>query len=370
MNALTDALVTAAADLPRDVDTDLRRRYQACLTGAADSPVTREHWKYSRIQEYGALLNASPGMPGPEAVPESAMPATSEERTRIHERLVEIARNPRYPLVAVLATTAPLLRFVVPAGDTQRIDLTLAPPNAVLYVEVGKGATADITETREGSEDASSRVLIIDAGAAASIRHELLDWRCDLVDWRLTHVTLADGASYTAQVHTRGARARRWETQLDLEGNDTRAALDGTFVGTRDTRLDQQIAIDHIGRGGHSAQRFHGIATEGSRAAFNGRIHIHPGAARTDAHLTNRNIALHANAEINTKPELEIYNDDVSCSHGATVGRLDEDQMFLCRTRGIPEHDARLMLCRAFLLQCASDDARDWLNPRIAELLE
>ena len=104
--------------------------------------------------------------------------------------------------------------------------------------------------------------------------------------------------------------------------------------------------------GNGSRVSFHGIGAEKGTAVFNGRIHIHPGAPRADAVLSNRNLSLHPDAIINTKPELEIYTDDVRCAHGATVGQISEDSLFYLRSRGLSPAQAKRMLCRAFINEC------------------
>jgi Fe-S cluster assembly protein SufD len=98
---------------------------------------------------------------------------------------------------------------------------------------------------------------------------------------------------------------------------------------------------------------------------FNGRIHIHPHSPRSDATLSNRNLALHPDAQINTKPELEIYTDDVKCAHGATVGQISADSLFYLQSRGLSERDARRMLCRAFIRECVTGPLADEAAARL-----
>jgi Fe-S cluster assembly protein SufD len=118
--------------------------------------------------------------------------------------------------------------------------------------------------------------------------------------------------------------------------------------------LDQQLVVEHRAGATRSRQRFHGIGAGKGTAVFNGRIHIHPGAPGADAALSNRNLALHPDAVIDTKPELEIYTDDVKCSHGATVGRLSEESLFYLCSRGLDPRQARRILCRAFIRECVT----------------
>ena len=118
------------------------------------------------------------------------------------------------------------------------------------------------------------------------------------------------------------------------------------------SHLDQQFIMEHRAPDTFSRQKFHGIGAGKGTTVFNGRIHIHPDSPGSDAGLVNKNLALHPEATINTKPELEIYTDDVKCSHGATVGQLAEDSIFYLRSRGLSRDEARILLCRAFLSSC------------------
>jgi Fe-S cluster assembly protein SufD len=128
--------------------------------------------------------------------------------------------------------------------------------------------------------------------------------------------------------------------------------LIGAYVVAGDTHLDQQFLVEHRAPDTTSRQTFHGIGAGKGTAVFNGRIHIHKDSPGSDARLTNKNLALHPEATINTKPELEIYTDDVKCAHGATVGQLAEDSIFYLQSRGVSQNDAKALLCQAFLKSC------------------
>ena len=168
----------------------------------------------------------------------------------------------------------------------------------------------------------------------------------------MTQVQQAARSRYTRQQYLTGSNRRRSETQILLNEPEASAEITGAYVVEGGTHLDQQIILEHRAADTRSEQRFHGIGAGKGMAVFNGRIHIHPGAPRSDAGLSNRNLALHPEAVINTKPELEIYTDDVRCSHGATVGQISEDSLFYLRSRGLSPADAKRMLCRAFINEC------------------
>ena len=112
--------------------------------------------------------------------------------------------------------------------------------------------------------------------------------------------------------------------------------------------MDHHTRIDHFKPDGVSREYYRGLLDGASRGVFNGKVVVHPQAQRSDARQVNHNLLLSKDAEIDTKPQLEIYADDVRCTHGAAVGQLDEDQLFYLRSRGIEEATARSLLIYAF----------------------
>ena len=150
------------------------------------------------------------------------------------------------------------------------------------------------------------------------------------------------------------------------------------FLADGSRHLDTHVRVDHLAVGTRSLQDYRGIAAGRGRAVFNGKAIVHEGAQQSQARQTNRNLLLTPGAEIDTKPELEIYADDVQCSHGATTGQLDPAALFYLRSRGLTEIEARNALTRAFTGAVVSrmDHApfaqrvRDALDARLAGLLE
>ena len=120
-----------------------------------------------------------------------------------------------------------------------------------------------------------------------------------------------------------------------MDGQGAEAKLVSAGMVDNKAALDQQITLEHRQPRGRSEQTIHNIVANGGKCALNGRTHIHDGASGTDAQLSNKNLGMGDNANINTKPELEIYTDDVSCSHGATVGTLSQEALFYLTSRGI-----------------------------------
>jgi Fe-S cluster assembly protein SufD len=130
------------------------------------------------------------------------------------------------------------------------------------------------------------------------------------------------------------------------EGGDT--TLNGLYLADGTQLVDTHTTIDHALPHNGSHEVYKGILGGRSRAVFNGKIIVRPDAQKTDAKQTNKALLLSDRAEINTKPQLEIFADDVKCTHGATVGQLDEEMLFYLRARGLGLHDARALLIRGF----------------------
>jgi len=155
--------------------------------------------------------------------------------------------------------------------------------------------------------------------------------------------------------------------RLEGEGADTHAM--GLFLLDKSQHVDSFTLIEHTSPHCTSNQLYKGVLDDTSTGAFNGKIHVYPDAQKTRAYQSNNNILLTDTATMNSKPQLEIYADDVKCSHGATVGQLDEDAMFYLQSRGIPRDETRLMLMNAFAGEVISTIRHPALQERITDLV-
>ncbi|MDH3941208.1 MAG: SufD family Fe-S cluster assembly protein, partial [Xanthomonadales bacterium] len=140
----------------------------------------------------------------------------------------------------------------------------------------------------------------------------------------------------------------RHEFSSRLAGPGASAGFDGAFVLDRKRHVDNHISVDHASAGCSSSQFFRGVLGGKSRGVFNGKALIRPGADGSSVRQSNANLLLSGLAEVDTKPELEIYADEVEASHGATVGQLDEEAVFYLRSRGLSDPMARRLLTAAF----------------------
>jgi Fe-S cluster assembly protein SufD len=167
------------------------------------------------------------------------------------------------------------------------------------------------------------------------------------------HLALLDvrqgrGSRFSSHSVALGSSIARHEVRVNLVGEGAEVSLNGLYMPRGDQHHDNPILIEHAAPRCTSRQLYKGVIDERGQGVFNGRIIVRPGAFGTDASQTNKNLLLSDHAEVDTRPRLEILADDVRCTHGAAVGRLDEDAVFYLRSRGIPHQAARGLLTYAF----------------------
>jgi Fe-S cluster assembly protein SufD len=167
-----------------------------------------------------------------------------------------------------------------------------------------------------------------------------------------------------------GSELKRIDIVVDHQGPGAHCEMNGIYLLRGKEHVDYHTCIEHAVPHCTSDEVFRGIIDDQASAVFNGRIHIHPDAQKTNAQLSNKNLLLSARAEVNTKPELEIYADDVQCAHGATVAQLDPETLHYLRTRGIPRDEAEVMLSYGFINEVVEkihlEALRDFLRPLLA----
>ncbi len=194
----------------------------------------------------------------------------------------------------------------------------------------------------------------------------------------LLSAELASDAELTAGYFDLGGKLVRNDVEIVLGGTGARTDLFGLLLAGSAQHIDDHTVIRHAAGATVSAENFRGIIGQRGRGVFNGKVVVEPGCQRIDARQTNDNLLLGEHAEIDTKPELEIYANDVKCSHGSTVGELDADQLFFLRARGLDTIAARRVLTAAFAATVVEQvaDARirervlEQVNARLAKLTE
>lgn len=189
--------------------------------------------------------------------------------------------------------------------------------------------------------------LFIDEGAA--VKHHKIQ-RESKSAFHFGHVVTNQlaNSSFVTHLLNIGAQWSRSDTTIDLNGELARCSLSGIYMSNTTQHMDQQTSVNHLVANCYSEQDYRGIVNDKSKAIFNGKVFVAQAAKLTEARQQNKNLLLSNEAEVYTKPQLDIYSDDVICTHGATVGQLDMDALFYFLTRGIDEMDARSYLLQAF----------------------
>jgi Fe-S cluster assembly protein SufD len=244
-----------------------------------------------------------------------------------------------------------------------------------VIVRVGRNSQCALIEQFVGPLDVeyfTNAVSVIDVGSGASVRHYRLQQE-STKSFHIAQVSVrqqTDSRYYCHDVSL-GASLGRTNITTLLEGSGAHVGLHGLFVPSGTQHMDVHTRIEHIARQTTSDEDYRGVAAGRGRGVFNGKVIVHPGAQKIDARQSSRNLLLSPNAEIDTKPELEIYAHDVKCSHGATTGQLDATALFYLRSRGLSETQARALLIRAFAESILStiehEPLRTWLEQRLDE---
>ncbi len=256
--------------------------------------------------------------------------------------------------------------------------MMLQPRN---LVALGDGAKVNLIESYIGGSGGAyfnNLVSELSLGERAELNHYTFQEEGPAaVHISATALNLAAEANYGGFILQSGGLVGRSETHAVLTGPSADCRLDGIYLGTGSQVLDNTTYVEHVATSCRSRQVYKGVLDGRARGVFQGKIHVRPGAQQADGYQMSRALLLSPRAEIDTKPELEIYADDVKCSHGATAGELDADAMFYLMSRGITEEAARRILIEAFvgealskirLSQVAEDfsaHVRNWLSANI-----
>ena len=243
----------------------------------------------------------------------------------------------------------------------------------VIRLEEGSSATVVESFAGEGAywTNAVTGVSVADRAALRHVR--LQDEGREAVHFALVRTAIGADAHYESFALTLGARLSRHDTLATLAGEGARCGVSGAYLLRGDQEATNAIMIDHAAPGGVTRELWKGVVEDRAHGVFLGRIAVRPDAQKTDAEQANHNLLLSPRATVDTKPELEILADDVKCSHGATVGDLDETALFYLRSRGIGEAEARHLLIEAFATEAIAtvDDAalRDHLTAHLQRWL-
>ena len=238
----------------------------------------------------------------------------------------------------------------------------------VLLVE--SGARAQLVESYAGLGSATSFhnvVTEVRVGAGAWVEHTRIQRENEVAyHIGLTEVEQARDSHYRSFSLAEGGAIARHDLRARLSGENVETLLYGLYLGRGNQLVDNHTTIFHDHPHCRSWEVYKGILDGQSRAVFNGKVIVKPEAQKTDAKQTNRNLLLSQGAKVDTKPQLEIFADDVKCTHGATVGRIDESAFFYLQSRGIPRAEAQRVLTYAFAAEVVNEVA----SPPVREALD
>jgi len=239
------------------------------------------------------------------------------------------------------------IQIVFVSGSEERS--TLSAPRILIVAEAGSRATVVEQHIGDGASSLSCPVTEIVIGEKAVLSHVIVQEE-DLSAHHLAvrQMKLAADSRYSAQAISLGGALARTDIGVVLDGEHAEASLDGLYLGDGSQQADTHLTVRHASPNCNSFQLYKGILAGRAKSVFNGRIIVDQDAQKTDARQSNRNLLLSDDAVVNSNPQLEIFADDVRCTHGSTVGQLDEEAVFYLRSRGIGHDEAVQLLTLAF----------------------
>ena len=251
-----------------------------------------------------------------------------------------------------------------------------APALAQGYValEVAAHASCELVEyhaSRGAGDHYANTILTLHIGDNARANHlRIQDRSLKHVHTARTAVTVGRDARFTSASFDLGGGLVRNDLDIDIANPGAEVAFDGLYLAGEGQHIDNHTRVDHRVGPATSRQEYRGILNGKCRCVWNGKAIVHEGADGTDADQANHNLLLSTKAEIDAKPELEIYTDDVKCSHGTTVGQLDETSLFYLRSRGLDKRHARQVLTHAFAAGLVSRVPVDAARNAVSNLME
>ena len=222
-------------------------------------------------------------------------------------------------------------------------------------IRLGQGAELTLVSSSIGAPGATGCLNVttrarLAPGAKLHVR-ELQNQPAEAFHLSLLDVTQEAMSELDGFVSALGAAIARHEVHVRQVGSHAVTHIDGLYLPRGSQQHDHPVLVEHFGEGGKSREVYRGVIDDKGHGVFNGQVVIHPDAQHIEAHQSNRNLLLSDTAEADTRPRLLIYADDVKATHGASVGRLDDDQLFYLRSRGISEPEARRVLTYAFVAE-------------------
>lgn len=252
---------------------------------------------------------------------------------------------------------ADITNFVVPAGvkviepmrlGINAVENAMQTPHYIYIAEPGSESTIVEIYEADGTGLVNSAVQVFVRDNAKVTHYRIQKQSSDSYSYGVAEVTLGRDSRYDSTNINLGGAISRHDIDLKFTAEGGEAWVDGLYMLNGSQHHDTHSVIDHLVPNCTSHQTYRGVLNDRSRGVFNGKVFVRENAHGTDAQQSNKNLLLSNDARVDTKPQLEIFNDDVKCSHGATVGQLEEEELFYLLTRGLPESLARNLLTYGF----------------------
>ena len=324
-----------------------------------------EEWKWTDLR---TVLARFPSVAGEVDLDASRQP----------DAVAELEREPSLMMPRLAAALGgDCAVFDLTQGERLSLEFTgEGAGHRIVAVHVPAGVTAVLHEIYRAQDGAFANIAINIVLGEGAILTRVVEQReapgAALVV--TTGISLGEGASLKQTTLGFGAKLARLETHVAHAGHGASLRMDGAYVLGAGLHLDQTSLVRHCGPDGTTQELFKGAAAKGGRGVFQGKIHVERAAQKTDAQMQHRGLLLEEGAEIDAKPELEIYADDVVCAHGNAFGAIDEDALFYMRQRGLPDAIARALLTESFLAEPVDrlddEDLREVLSVQLKSRLE
>ena len=392
-----ETILESAAGLPApELLQDLRQRGRESFAALGLPSRRQEEWRFTRLKGIeeeifqppdvvASRIDISPwrvsdahllvfidGIFSPDVSEVSDLPdgvvvsnlvlATASNSKAVTEHLGSLAGLERHPFAALNTALVADGAFIhLPAGvEMERpIQLvfvsgsegrpTLSAPRILIVAEAASRATVVEQYLGDGGTSLSCPVSEIVLAEDAVLDHVVVqEEEISAHHLAVRQIRLAAASRYSAQTLSLGGALTRSDIGVVLDGEGVEASLDGLYLADGAQQADTHLTVRHARPNCNSHQLYKGILAGSARAVFNGRIIVDQDAQKTDANQPTRNLLLSDDATVHSNPQLEIFADDVRCTHGSTVGRLDEEAVFYLRSRGIARDEAIRMLTLAF----------------------
>ena len=332
-----------------------------------------EAWKYTKLRELDADDYEFAAPADKNAMPLQQFPFPCAEIDFLNGQLVKTSNLPQGLSIKPLAEAFSFINQVADINNYPFAALNTAYLKNIRNVIIlNSGSRLDLIEYYHYIGEVKSRYFVNQVNEITVKENaELNHYKFQNEAYKANHIALhavdvETSGTYKSFCLQKGANIARNETKVKLKGRQAKAQVDGAYVMNGWAILDTTTDIEHLVPQTQSSQLIKGVVGGDAKGVFQGKIHIAPNADQTEGTQLHKALLLSDTAEIDVKPELEIFADDVKCSHGAASGELDEEQLFYMQSRGISREDAKKMLIDAYLedsfARIENETLREWFK--------